>query len=243
MKDSEIVENIIDKYFKEDNVLTNHQIESYNDFIENILPQIISQYFPLVLSFNEKENSKIQSLKINIDNIYTETPCYTENNGCKKIMTPNIARLRNFTYSLTVFIDISVEITIKDNIIIKLPIQEIKNIILTKIPVIVKSKYCNYKKEITSECKYDPGGYSIINGNEKVLISQEKIVPNIIQVYKISKSCIKYSYVSEIRSNNEKTFGITKTFSIKITNKPNKYDNLLYATILRIKEDIPIVIL
>ena len=243
MKDSEIVENIIDKYFKEDNVLTNHQIESYNDFIENILPQIISQYFPLVLSFNEKENSKIQSLKINIDNIYTETPCYTENNGCKKIMTPNIARLRNFTYSLTVFIDISVEITIKDNIIIKLPIQEIKNIILTKIPVIVKSKYCNYKKEITSECKYDPGGYSIINGNEKVLISQEKIVPNIIQVYKISKSCTKYSYVSEIRSNNEKTFGITKTFSIKITNKCNKYDNLLYATILRIKEDIPIVIL
>ena len=45
MKDSELIENIIQKYFKEDNVLTNHQIESYNDFIDNILPKIISQYF------------------------------------------------------------------------------------------------------------------------------------------------------------------------------------------------------
>ena len=35
MKDSEIIESIIDKYFKEDNILTNHQIESYNDFIDN----------------------------------------------------------------------------------------------------------------------------------------------------------------------------------------------------------------
>ena len=41
-----------------------------------------------------------------------ETPHYTENNGCTKIMTPNIARLRNFTYALSVFIDISVNVKI-----------------------------------------------------------------------------------------------------------------------------------
>ena len=73
----------------------------------------------------------------------------------------------------TVLIDLLVEITIRDNNIeIKLPVREINNVILTKIPVIVKSKYCSISKD---ECIYDIGGYSIINGNEKILITQEKI--------------------------------------------------------------------
>ena len=242
MKDSELIENIIEKYFK-DNILTSHQIESYDYFIDNILPMLIKQYFPLEFDFNDKDISKIKHINLNVENINIETPHYTENNGCTKIMTPNIARLRNFTYSLTVLVDLIVEITIKDNITINLPVKKIENVILTKIPVIVKSKYCNYKKEINEGCKYDPGGYSIINGNEKVLISQEKIVPNLIQVYRVSKTCSKYSFVSEIRSSNENVFGITKSFSIKITNKSSKYENQIFATISRIKEDIPIGIL
>ena len=82
MKDSELIENIINKYFKEDNVLTNHQIESYNDFIDNILPKIISQYFPLDLEFNDntKDSSKIKHIRINVENVSIETPQYTENN-------------------------------------------------------------------------------------------------------------------------------------------------------------------
>jgi len=242
MSNSDSIRNIIDKYFEQNNVLTNHQIESYDDFIDNILPTIISQYFPLDLSFND--TSKIKNIKINVINVSIETPQYTENNGCSKVMTPSIARLRNFTYSLTVLIDLIVEITIRDdNIEINLPVKEINNVILTKIPVIVKSRYCNYRKDINSECKFDTGGYSIINGNEKVLISQEKVVPNLIQVYQISKACSKYSYISEVRSSNDNTFGVTKTSTVKITNKSNKYDNLILTTIPRIKEDIPLGIL
>ena len=81
----------------------------------------------------------------------------------------------------------------------------------------------NYYKDIVSECSFDSGGYSIINGNEKVIISQEKITPNIIQVYP-SKANSKYAYVSEVRSSRDNTFGITKTISVKITNKSNIYN-------------------
>ena len=49
MINNDCIQNIIDKYFEQNNVLTNHQIESYDDFIDNILPTIISQYFPLDL--------------------------------------------------------------------------------------------------------------------------------------------------------------------------------------------------
>jgi len=158
-------------------------------------------------------------------------------------MTPHIARLRNFTYSLTVFVDLVIEISVREDVNIQLPVRYIKNVVLTKLPVVIKSKYCNYRKDISQECKFDPGGYFIINGNEKVLISQEKVAPNLIQVYQISKPNTKYSYVSEIRSSNCDTFGITKTISFKITNKPDKYDNLIYVSLPHIKEDIPISIL
>ena len=49
------------------------------------------------------------------------------------------------------------------------------------------------------ECINDPGGYVIINGNEKVIISQEKIANNIIQVYPNQKQNKKYYLASEVR--------------------------------------------
>ena len=84
----------------------------------------------------------------------------------------------------------------------------------------VKSKYCILnQKGGGEECNYDVGGYFIINGNEKVIISQEKIANNLIHVYKNPKNYSKYSHICETRSLNENTFAIPKVSSIKITNK------------------------
>ena len=105
MVDNQYVELIIDKYFKQENIFTNHQIDSYNDLIDTILPKILSQSFPISIDL---KNSKISNISLSILNIKIERPYYTENNGCSKIMTPNVARLRNFTYSLSVIIDVGV---------------------------------------------------------------------------------------------------------------------------------------
>ena len=238
---NQYIEAIIDKYFTRNDIFTIHQIDSYNDLIDNILPQIISQTFPIDIDLY---NDKINNVKINIINIRIERPYYTENNGCRKIMTPNIARLRNFTYSLSVIVDIGIIYNLNENNVkITTPTKNIDNILLCKIPIIVKSKYCVYKDDIHSECKYDPGGYCIINGNEKVLITQEKIIPNIIQIYSQNKITSKYSYTCEVRSSPKNTFGITKTTILKITNKSLDYNNKLYISFPRIKSDIPISVL
>ena len=135
-------------------------------------------------------------------NIRTQTPYYVENNGSSKIMTPQIARLRNDTYSLSILIDINVTIKVEENgTTVKLPNTTLKNVLLGKIPIVVKSKYCVYKEDIFSECKYDPGGYLIVNGNEKVLITQEKVVPNIIHLYPSSNNNTKYKYIAEFKFN------------------------------------------
>ena len=108
-------------------------------------------------------------------------------------------------------------LSINDNDnMVELPPFQIKDILLGKIPIIVKSKYCVTNFVLSDECPYDPGGYVIINGNEKVIISQEKIAPNIIQVYKNQKLNKKYKLVAEVRSAPEKKFVVPKLTSVKI---------------------------
>ena len=151
-------DEIINTYFQQNNILVNHQTNSYNDFIDNIIPKIINQSFPVNVEFNN-DVSKIQSIKMNVHNIRIEEPLCIENNGCSKIMTPNIARLRNYTYALTIKIDISVIVTIyEDNDQkIELPEKYIKDIVLSKIPLIVKSKYCiTSKTHIPNEECFHP---------------------------------------------------------------------------------------
>ena len=79
MISEEVINNIIDKYFDQENILTSHQIDSYNDYIENILPKILSQFFPINLTFN---SNKIKEISLDIVDVNIETPRYTENNGC-----------------------------------------------------------------------------------------------------------------------------------------------------------------
>ena len=105
-------------------------------------------------------------------------------------MTPNLARIKNNSYLAPLFVDFVSQITIKDgNDFVELNNKVIKNIIFGKIPIMVKSKYCVLNEKIKNEeCKFDLGGYFLINGNEKVIISQEKVANNMVQVFKNPKN-------------------------------------------------------
>ena len=237
-------EPILQSYFQQNNVLAKHQIGSYNDYVDNVIPNILNQYSPIEVDFdNENSNIKKISLTLLIDTLTYEDSKYNENNGVEKDLSPDIAILRNYSYISSMFIDMVVTTEIKenDNYII-LPDKVLKNVFIGNIPVMVGSKHCmNVKNNIAQKCKYDIGGYFIINGNEKVIISQERIANNIIQVFK-SKN-VKFSYVSEIRSINENTFCIPKLTSIKITNNNDIFDNKIYINISNIKAPIPIFVI
>ena len=136
------------------------------------LPNILNQIFPITVNqFNET----IHTIQLQLTNITTQHPTYVENNGSSQLMTPQIARLRNDTYSLSILLDLKVVIKIMDNgQLVEIPPKTIKQVFLGKIPIVVKSKYCITNHIQCDECKFDPGGYVIINGNEKVIISQKK---------------------------------------------------------------------
>ena len=189
-------DDIIQKYFEQKNILVNHQIESYNYYVDEIIPKIINQYFPVLINFNDSSYT-IQNIKLSINKLQVGKPLMVENNGCSKLMTPHMARIRNSTYLCPIIVDFGSQITINENgTTIELNEKIIPNIIIGKIPIMVRSKYCILgQKGLDKECKYDLGGYFLINGNEKVIISQEKVANNLIQVFKNPKNSSKYSHI------------------------------------------------
>lgn len=82
-------------------------------------------------------------------------------------------------------------------------------VFLGKIPVMIRSSFCQLKglqpSEIVKnakECTFDQGGYFIINGGEKVIIANERMASNIVLVFN-KKQPSKYSWIAEIRSQGD----------------------------------------
>lgn len=242
---------VIDKYFRYNKgyQLVKHQIESFNDFLLNKLDQIIEGFNPIEIHHQYlPEFDKFKYVMvIEVKNPVLNKPIIYEKDGSIKIMTPNDARQRNFTYSSNVTIDL--HITAKtldaDGNTYSSESKQINNISLGKIPIMVKSNYCVLKDKFMdngTECRYDFGGYFIVNGNEKVVISQDRISENKTYVFLNSKVST-YSHVAEIRSVQENKLGVPKITSLKLAAKANQFGRYIRANIHHIKTDIPVFIL
>ena len=52
-------DEIIKAYFKQNNIIIKHQIDSFNYFIEDIIPNILSQFFPIQMNYKDVNDSYI----------------------------------------------------------------------------------------------------------------------------------------------------------------------------------------
>lgn len=241
---------VIDKYFKYNKgyQLVKHQLESFNDFLLNKLEQIIDGFNTIEIHHNYvPEHEKFKYiLSIDIKNPILNKPIIYEKDGSVKIMTPNDARQRNFTYSSNLNIDMHIIAkSLEPDGSYSVESKQINNISLGKIPIMVKSNYCVLKGKYIdngSECRYDYGGYFIVNGNEKVIISQDRISENKTYVF-VNNKVSTYSHVAEIRSVQENKLGVPKITSLKLSSKANQFGRYIRANIHHIKTDIPIFIL
>lgn len=241
---------VIDKYFKYNKgyQLVKHQLESFNDFLLTKLEQIIDGFNTIEIHHQyvpEIDNFKYL-MRIDIKNPILNKPTIFEKDGSMKIMTPNDARQRNFTYSSNVTVDMHILTkTLEEDGNYSTESKQINNISLGKIPIMVKSNYCVLKDKYIdngSECRYDFGGYFIVNGNEKTIICQDRIQENKTCVFTNNKIST-YSHVAEIRSVQENKLGVPKITSLKLSAKANQFGRYIRANIHHIKTDIPVFIL
>jgi DNA-directed RNA polymerase II subunit RPB2 len=179
-------------------------------------------------------------------------PTIFENNGAVLPMMPNDARLRNLTYAAPLFVDVNVTYIEIDNT--QGGRQTIKkrifpNVHFGKIPVMVGSDYCllGDQKHINpsriGECGEDMGGYFIIQGGERVCISQERMSENRPFVFRNNRNSTKELEVVEVKSIGPDNDQVPKSNSVRIMYHPkNSQIHLLRATIPRMKAPIPLFI-
>jgi len=217
---------LIQKYFDEQSFVDS-DIESYNDFIENQLNQIIEEnkeITPTIIPHN------IDDFKIKLDKIWAVKPELTEADGSKRDIFPAEARLRKLTYSAPTYIEVSAHINGVQ--------RESFTTQIGNIPIMLKSKWCHLynlsKQELIEkgEDPDEPGGYFIINGTEKVLITIEDLASN------------KF-LIEEQKSGTSKFVGklFSEHGSFKIPHTMEKLkDGIFYLTFTRVKR-IPLVVI
>jgi len=163
---------LLQAYFDE-NSLVASDIESFNTFVESGMQEIIEENKELIPPIVPPN---VEDFIIKLDKIWVEKPEITEADGSKREILPIEARLRKMTYAAPVFLNISA--------IINGVQRESFTTQIASLPIMLKSKPCFLnglsKEELITkgEDPDDPGGYFIINGTEKVLISVEDLMPN-----------------------------------------------------------------
>ncbi len=260
----------LDSYFAQNKVLTQHQLESYNDFVDFVIPQIIERNNPVIIATDYDDSIKDFKKKYVIEFLqtYLSKPLIQENNDVIKPLMPNEARLRGLTYSAPMFIDVKHTLILKDDsgkekILPDTPMSAVETKIpFFKLPVMLHSKYCHLSdRNETSlaemgECEYDQGAYFVVNGGEKVIVAQERVAENQVFVWPPSKSSTsKFSHEAEIKSSIDQRFYPVKTNKVKLTKEPSAKaikDSLVKGNVAGrtfrvqmpyLKEDIPLFIM
>ena len=99
-----------------------------------------------------------------------------------------------------------------------------------------------FTKSDMGECKYDNGGYFIVKGSEKVIVSQERKRENKIYCFKQKLVQSKYSHETEISSINSKSPAFVISTKVRLTSKPGPNGKLIRVNIRVIRSDIPLFI-
>ena len=155
--------------------LVKQHIDSFNYFTDIEIKNIIrsSRNYLIKSEINPNFYLKYRDIKIGY-------PTIEEELGVSKV-TPHECRLRNLTYSAPILVDISYTL---DCITEKVK----NNVCIGKLPIMLGCNHCHLKgkkiKELIAmkECPYDPRGYFIINGVEKVILIHEQMSQNRIIV-------------------------------------------------------------
>ena len=265
--------NIIDKLFNDNpNLLVAHHIDSYNEFMINGIRQIFKEHNPIVFQ-KEKDQKTDTFRNVsrfylggkNGDKIYYGKPVIYDDTGSTSrvhYMYPNEARLRNMTYGVTIHYDVDVEF---DNVIReqeegaevqvesvskeKIVTITLPQILLGKFPIMVHSNLCiltGLPKDVAynlGEDKSDHGGYFIIDGKEKIIVSQEIFADNMLYVQTRSPDD-KYSHSVEIRTVSEDTSKPERKLRVYMVAPTPRYTNgQIVVEIPNVKRPIPLFIL
>jgi len=175
---------------------------------------------------------------VRLKNLRLGRPTIKEANGAEHPATPLECRLRKLTYFSPVYLDFKI---FRDDLPptstgSEVGFQEEKNVHVGNLPIMVRSARCNLHVNHIDENRrlspdaspedsdrsiqllrkngedpLDPGGYFIINGTERVLISMEDLAPNRVTVEKNKK----YAHETQVAKIFSQKDGVRKPLNVE----------------------------
>ena len=224
--------------------LVNQQIESFNDYVNRGIQQVIEEEADIVIDIQSDASVDKETIGqkyiIHFGDINVSPPSIVEEDRKLKIIYPLEARNRDLNYDSAICCDITETIKECDKII-----EETihRRVMIGRTPIMLRSDICNLSQlSVTErvkvgECENDNGGYFIIKGNERVIVSQLRGNYNQTIVLK-QKPNEKYSYIAEYRSMSEQT-----GHSVQLKAMIGTDDRTLVFSLPYIKEHIHIGII
>ena len=178
------IERLTDLYFNEPKIMYDHLFKPYDQFVSEFIPYSLIQQPNYFYENVDKEKIYLHGLKCS--NVRIKPPTFENDN---EIKFPSDCRKNHLNYFASVVADVQQVVEKLDSITGEKTVMNIgdveKEIPVANIPIMVKSRYCatNIKQDLKGECRYDPGGYFLVGGQEKVVMSMEKMADNKIMVF------------------------------------------------------------
>ena len=164
--------DLMKSFFIEEGLVKQH-LDSYNDFTRNTLQQIIDEIGGIQIEVpNHVYNIKFGAIEIG-------EPRVVEVDGTVREVYPREARIRNLTYSAPLYLEIELDDEGRETY---------ERVNIGDLPIMVKSNLCllsRHTEDQLIKLGEDPkevGGYFIVNGSERVIVSLEDLAPNRVLV-------------------------------------------------------------
>ena len=246
---------IIDRYFQDNYLaLVQHHIKSYNEFFstsgysQSSIQQIFNETNPIQI--RKEKNGDEYDYEMDLymggidgSRIYYSHPVVNEKEN-NHYMFPNEARLKNFTYAISIHYDVLIKMKDTDDS------EEMvyEKVFLGKIPIMLHSDFCvlkNLPREVRfnmGECKNDKGGYFIIDGKEKCFIPQETFADNLVNISKSYDE--KFLYSAAIKTVSEDSSKPKRTMKMHlVASSIQYYNHQIIVEIPNVRVPIPFFIL
>ena len=161
--------------------LVRQHLDSFNEFLEKRLQSVIREIKTI-----EPEDSEFY---VRLDKVEVEEPTIREADGSQSSVYPMEARIRNLTYASRLNLHMTpIRKGSDDGVEVEL---EPISVFIGYLPIMLKSNKCQlFNRSPESLIKLgedpkDPGGYFLVNGSERVIVTQEDLAPNRILIEKL----------------------------------------------------------
>ena len=264
--DPELPWKVIRRLFEDDpQMMVRHHIDSYNDFFGKGIFKIFRERNPIILQKEQDPDTQEFNLRCELylggkngDKIYFGKPIIYDDDR-EHYMFPNEGRLRNMTYGTTIHYDVDVvfKIAVPNNegggggggsSRIEVTTATLERILLGRFPIMIQSNHCILHglepkaRFYMGECKNDYGGYFIIDGKEKTIISQEKFADNMLYIRENNEDNM-YTHAADVRTVSEDASKPERTLSVRIVAPTTLLTNKQFVVnIPNVRSPVPLFI-